>query len=111
MIQSSFPFFLSSSFSSHRLVILFTILLLNPLPIIFGAPTKTSSDDSTTAVQRHKRDIDVDDGTNDFDEYLIVPDTEFVFEGLIGSSSLPKRKTTSNDRDDLLFFFFFFLFN
>ena len=85
MIQSSFPLFLSSSFSSHRLVTLFTILLLNPLPIIYGAPTKISSDDSTTAVQRHKRDIYVDDDVDDFDQYLFVPDTKIIFEGLIGS--------------------------
>jgi protein tyrosine phosphatase len=88
MTQSTFPFLLSSSLSCHRLVTLITILLLNPLPIIYGAPTK-KTDNDLTAVQRHKREIisiDDDDSINNFDsnEYLNEPEPELIFEGLIG---------------------------
>jgi hypothetical protein len=81
--SSSFPFLLSSSSSCHRLVTLITILLLNPLPIIHGAPTK-KSDNDLTAVQRHKRQIYVDDDGIDSNEYFAVPEPEIVFEGLLG---------------------------
>ncbi|UJR28437.1 hypothetical protein I4U23_009677 [Adineta vaga] len=90
MTQSSFPFLFSSSFSCHRLVTLITILLLNPLPIIYGAPTKKSDNDLTTNVQRHKRQIfssdGDDDGFNSFEtnEYPLVAESEIIFEGLIG---------------------------
>jgi hypothetical protein len=70
------------------LVTLITILLLNPLPIIYGAPTK-KADNDLTAIQRHKRQIlsnNDDDGVNfiDANEYLTVPESEIVFEGLLG---------------------------
>jgi len=89
MTQSSFPFFFSSSSSCHRLVTLISILLLNPLPIIHGAPTKSADHDLTTNVQRHKRQIlfsDDDDGISSLptNEYLILPEPEVVFEGLLG---------------------------
>ena len=80
MIQSSFPFLFSSSSSTHRLVTLIAILLLNPLPIINGAPTKILDKD-LTAVQRHKRQIYTDDDALEFNEYL---QPEVVFKGLIG---------------------------
>jgi protein tyrosine phosphatase len=83
MTQSSFPFLFSSSSSCHRLVTLITILLLNPLPIIHGAPTK-KSDNDLTAVQRHKRQIYSDDDGIDFNEYPTVPESEIIFEGLLG---------------------------
>jgi len=94
MTQSTFPFLFSSSLSCHRLVTLITILLLNPLPIIYGAPTK-KTDNDLTAVQRHKREIisiDDDDSINNFDsnEYLNEPETELIFEGLIGLKILLK---------------------
>ena len=92
MNQSSFPFLFSSSSSCHRLVTLISILLLNPLPIIYGAPTPKTNDDLT--VQRHKRQIiynsdDNGDDTTDLiinnsNEYLVAPEPDFVFEGLIG---------------------------
>jgi hypothetical protein len=93
--SSSFPFLLSSSSSCHRLVTLITILLLNPLPIIHGAPTK-KSDNDLTAVQRHKRQIYVDDDGIDSNEYFAVPEPEIVFEGLLGlreKKTLRRRKT------------------
>jgi len=88
MTQSFFPFLFSSTSSCHRLVTLITILLLNPLPIIYGAPTK-KADNDLTAIQRHKRQIlsnNDDDGVNfiDANEYLTVPESEIVFEGLLG---------------------------
>lgn len=88
MTQSSFPFLFSSSSSCHRLVTLITLLLLNPLPIIHGAPTKEPSSD-ITAVQRHKREAfsnDDDDGINliDSNEYRVEPETELTFEGFLG---------------------------
>ena len=88
MTQTSFPFLLSSTSSYHRLVTLITLLLLNPLPIIYGAPTKKLSND-LTAIQRHKRQVlsnNNNDGINfiDTNEYLSEPKTEIVFEGLIG---------------------------
>jgi len=85
MTQSSFPLLFSSSSSCHRLVTLITILLLNPLPIIYGAPTPKANND-LTAVQRHKREVFSDDGINliDTNEYFNTPETEIVFEGLLG---------------------------
>jgi protein tyrosine phosphatase len=87
MTQSSFPFLFSSSSSYHRLVTLITILLLNPLPIIYGAPLQ-KSDNDLTAIQRYKRQIisDDDDSVNflDSNEYLTIPEPELVFEGLLG---------------------------
>jgi protein tyrosine phosphatase len=83
MTQSSFPFLFSSSSYCHRLVTLIIILLINPLPIIYGAPTK-KSDNDLTAVQRHKRQIYSDDDGIDSNEYLTVPEPEIVFEGLLG---------------------------
>jgi len=83
MTQSSFSFLFSSSSSTHRLVTLITILLLNPLPIIFGAPTQ-KSDKDLTAVQRHKRQIYVDDDALEFNEHPPRSEPEVVFEGLIG---------------------------
>jgi hypothetical protein len=83
MTQSSFPFLFSSSFSCHRLVTLITILLINPLPIIYGAPIK-KSDNDLTSIQRHKRQIYVNDDSSDSSEYLPVSDPEIIFEGLIG---------------------------
>jgi len=89
MTQSSFPFLLSSSSSCHRLVTLITILLLNPLPIIYGAPTPKTNNDLTVQ-QRHKRQIisnyDDDDGTNiiNSNEYFISPEPKIIFEGLLG---------------------------
>ncbi len=87
MTQSSFPFLFSSTSSYHRLVTLITILLLNPLPIIYGAPTK-KTDNDVAAVQRHKRQIisNDDDGINfiDSNDYLTVPEQEIIFEGLLG---------------------------
>jgi protein tyrosine phosphatase len=87
MTQSSFPLLFSSTSSCHRLVTLITILLLNPLPIIYGAPTK-KTDNDLTAIQRHKRQVlsNEDDGINfiDANEYLSPPESEIVFEGLLG---------------------------
>ena len=103
MTQSSFPFLFSSSFSSHRLVTLITILLLNPLPFIYAAPTKTSSDDSITAVQRHKRDTYVDDDTDVFEQYSLAPDTELVFEGLIGLHSIKEKNNIEEKSFSFLF--------
>lgn len=92
MNQSSFPFLFSSSSSCHRLVTLISILLLNPLPLLYGAPTPKTNDDLT--VQRHKRQIiynsddDGDDATaqitSNLNDYLVAPVPDFVFEGLIG---------------------------
>ena len=103
MTQSSFPLLFSSSSSHHRLVTLISILLLNPLPIILGAPTRKTSHDEL-AVQRHKRQListDLDDGslnTADPDEYTVTPELEIVFEGLLGrrlsSRTMRKRKST-----------------
>jgi hypothetical protein len=94
MTQSSFPFLFSSTSSCHRLVTLITILLLNPLPIIYGAPTK-KTDNDLTATQRHKRQIlsnNDENGINfiDANEYLTDPEPEIVFEGLLGLKILLK---------------------
>ena len=98
MTQSSFPFLLSSSSSCHRLVTLITILLLNPLPIIYGAPTKKSDTNDLTAVQRHKRQIYVDDDDGiDSNEYFAVPEPEIVFEGLLGL----KKKNTKTEKNTI----------
>jgi hypothetical protein len=87
MTQSSFPFLFSQSSSCHRLVTLITILLLNPLPIIYGAPTK-KTDNDLTSVQRHKRQIipNDDDGISFINpnEYQISSEAEISFEGLLG---------------------------
>ncbi|CAF1039393.1 unnamed protein product [Rotaria sp. Silwood1] len=87
MTQSSFPLLFSSSSSCHRLITLITILLLNPLPIIYGAPTKKVTND-VTAIQRQKRQSisNDEDGLNliDSNPYLISPDTDISFEGLLG---------------------------
>lgn len=97
MTQSSFPFLFSSSFSCHRLVTLITILLLNPLPIIHGAPTKKSDNELTPNVQRHKRDVFTSDDDDSFNslqanEYPLISDTKIIFEGLIGSYRHLNRK-------------------
>ncbi|CAF0888201.1 unnamed protein product [Adineta steineri] len=89
MTQSSFPFLFSSTSSYHRLVTLITILLLNPLPIIYGAPTKKSGNDLTSNVQRHKRQIisnNDDEGIDNLisNEYLTLSEPEIVFDGLLG---------------------------
>lgn len=105
MIQSSFPFLFSSSSSYRRLVTLITILLLNPLPIIHGAPTPKNSNHDLTAVQRHKRQVlSDDDGINSFpvDEYLSEPTSEVVFEGLLG---MKKIHSLGIKQDSKLFLF------
>ncbi|CAF2578887.1 unnamed protein product [Rotaria sp. Silwood2] len=87
MTQSSFPFLFSSSSSCHRLVTLITILLLNPLPIIYGAPTKKATND-VTAIQRQKRQTisNDEDGINliDSNKYLMSPEPDINFEGILG---------------------------
>ncbi|CAF1675744.1 unnamed protein product [Rotaria magnacalcarata] len=87
MAQSSFPFLLSSSSSCRRLVTLITIILLNPLPIIYAAPTEKATND-VTAIQRQKRQtvFNDDDGINlaDSSEYPLVSEQDIVFEGLLG---------------------------
>lgn len=88
MTQSSFPLLLSSSSSKYRLVTLISILLLNPLAIINGAPTRHSKHDLT--LQRHKRQIfsnDRDDtilNIPDSNEYVLSSEPTIVFEGLLG---------------------------
>ncbi|CAF3201278.1 unnamed protein product [Rotaria socialis] len=87
MAQSSFPFLLSSSASCRRLVSLIAIILLNPLPIIYAAPTKKATND-VTAVQRLKRQTfsndDVDVNLAESSEYPFVSEQDIVFEGLLG---------------------------
>ena len=87
MTQSSFPFLLSSSSSQHRLITLISILLLNPLPIIYGAPTPDSKKDLT--VQRQKRQLfstGLDEINFEKNEEPSEPVAEIVFEGLIGKN-------------------------
>lgn len=88
MTQTSFPFLFSPSSYRHRLVILIATLLLNPLPIIYGAPTQKAEND-LRATQRHRRQIfsNDDDGIHEIinsNEYLISPEQEIAFEGLLG---------------------------
>lgn len=102
MTQSSFPLLFSSSSSPHRLVTLISILLLNPLPIIQGAPTRETNNDELT-VHRHKRQListNLDDGSlniANLNENLVAPEPEIVFEGLLGMNmstrTARKRKT------------------
>lgn len=57
------------------------------MPIIYGAPTPKNSNHDLTAVQRHKRQIlPTDDGIDFFEtnDYSSEPETEVVFEGLLG---------------------------
>jgi len=68
MAHSSFSFFFSSSLFYHRLVIIISILLLNPLPIIQGAPTEKFD-------THHKRQIN---------DNVFAPEQEVTFEGLLG---------------------------
>lgn len=88
MTQSSFPLLLSSSSSKYRLVTLISILLLNPLAIINGAPTRQAKHDLT--LQRHKRQIfsNVHDDAilniPDSNEYVLSSEPQIVFEGLLG---------------------------
>ncbi len=65
------------------------------MPIIHGAPTK-KSDNDLTAVQRHKRQIYSDDDGIDFNEYPTVPESEIIFEGLLGLNEKKKNKTRKN---------------
>lgn len=107
MTQSSFPFLFSSSSSCHRLVTLIAFLLLNPLPIIHGAPTKKASSD-VTALQRHKRQAFISDNDgadlNDSSEYYVEPETELTFKGLLGCKyDLNVCSATEECYDDGLF--------
>jgi len=88
MTQSSFPLLLSSSSSKYRLVTLISLLLLNPLAIINGAPTRQAKNDLT--LQRHKRQIfsnNQDDAILNIpqlNEYVLSSEPKIVFEGLLG---------------------------
>jgi protein tyrosine phosphatase/5-hydroxyisourate hydrolase-like protein (transthyretin family) len=83
----------SSSSSCRRLVAFLSLLLLNPLPIIYGAPARTA-EKSQTVQQRHKRELlPINDNyatniANDYidngDEYILLPEPEVVYAGLLG---------------------------
>lgn len=57
------------------------------MPIIYGAPTPKNSNHDLTAVQRHKRQILPSDAGIDLfetNDYASQPETEVIFEGLLG---------------------------
>jgi hypothetical protein len=85
MIHSFF-----SSSSDHRLVTIISLLLLNPLPFISGAPIKKI--DHNFEVSRHKRQINLNN------ENIFLPKEEIIFEGLLGLIDFFISKNTNFSR-------------
>jgi hypothetical protein len=82
MVHSSFSFLFSSSSSYLRLTTIISILLLNPLPFIYGAPAKTP--DSNFKLLRQKRQINYNNDDIMINKNVLVPEQEIIFEGLLG---------------------------
>jgi protein tyrosine phosphatase len=82
MVHKSFSFFFSSSSSDHRLVTIICILLLNPLPFIYAAPTETININSK--LLRQKREIYFDNDDLMINKNVFAPKEEIIFEGLLG---------------------------
>jgi hypothetical protein len=68
--------------SYHRLITILSILLLNPLPFIYGAPTKKI--DNNLKLQRQKRQIDFNNDDIMINKNVFIPEEEIIFEGLLG---------------------------
>lgn len=83
MVHTSFSFFFSSSSSYHRLVTIISILLLNPLPFIYTAPTEKTNIHSK--VPRPKREIYFHNDDLMINRDVFAPKEEVIFQGLIGS--------------------------
>jgi len=82
MVHSSFSFFFSSSSSYYRLVTIISILLLNPLPFISGAPTEKT--ENTLQLSRQKRQINFNNDDIMINENVFIPNEKIIFEGLLG---------------------------
>jgi hypothetical protein len=82
MVHKSFSFFFSSSSSDHRLVTIIFILLLNPLPFIYAAPTEKININSK--LLRQKREIYFDNDDLMINKNVFAPKEEIIFEGLLG---------------------------
>jgi hypothetical protein len=82
MVHSSFSFFFSSSSSYYRLVTIISILLLNPLPFIYGAPTEKT--DNNLKLPRHKRQNNFNNDDIMINKNVFAPKEEIIFEGLLG---------------------------
>jgi hypothetical protein len=70
------------SLSYHRLITIISILLLNPLPFIYGAPTKTI--DNNFKLLRQKRQINLNNDDIMINKNVFLPEEEIIFEGLLG---------------------------
>ncbi|CAF0927504.1 unnamed protein product [Adineta steineri] len=82
MVSSSFSFFFSSSSTYHRLITIICILLLNPLPFIYGVPTEKI--DNNAKLRRQKRHVNFNNDDILFNKENFMPKQEIIFEGLLG---------------------------
>jgi len=71
-----------SSPSYHRLVTIISLLLINPLPFIYGLPTEKI--DNNLKLTRQKRQIDYNNDDIMINKNVLQPQEEIVFEGLLG---------------------------
>lgn len=82
MVQTSFSFFFSSSLFYHRLVTIISILLLNPLPFIYAAPTEKTNINSK--IPRQKREVYFHNDDLLINKDIFSPKDEIIFQGLLG---------------------------
>jgi len=76
--------------SYHRLITILSILLLNPLPFIYGAPIKKI--DNNLKLQRQKRQIDFNNDDIMINKNVFIPEEEIIFEGLLGLTDFVSYK-------------------
>lgn len=71
-----------SSPSYHRLLTILSLLLINPLPFIYGLPTEKI--DNSLKLTRQKRQIDYTNDDIINNKNVLLSQEEIVFEGLLG---------------------------
>ncbi len=79
MVHTSFSFLFSSSSSYYRLVI---ILILNPLPFLYGVPIEKT--DINSKFQRQKRQINFNNADLMINKNGFIQKEKLIFEGLLG---------------------------
>jgi hypothetical protein len=85
---------ISSSSSYHRLVTVISIILLNPLPFIYGVPTEKI--DNNFKLSRHKRPIDFNDNDINLNNNDFTSEQGIIFEGLLGLINMKMLKYEKN---------------
>lgn len=82
MMFSKFSFVSYLPISYIRFITVLSILILNLLPVINGAPTGKSN--HHLKLLRQKRQINVNDDDIIIDRSFVLPKKDIVFQGLLG---------------------------